>query len=291
MFPQKKTDFSTLQQSLDGLYVTFQTDYLSMDPLELVRQYADPADQEIAAFIAAGLAIGQVDLIRRAVHSVLEKMQPSPSRFIRHFHPAREPALFRDFVYRFYRGGDIRLLLWWMAQMVSQSGSLGAFFREGYHAEDADIGPSLSRFVQAVFSLNTEPVRPDLPRKGSGIRHFLADPADGSACKRLNLFLRWMVRRDALDLGLWNFIAPSQLVIPLDTHIARFGRCLGLTRRKSPDWRMAAEITGSLRRFDPDDPVKYDFAICTLGKMSDCAGVPDPVKCTMCPVFRFCSPV
>ncbi len=280
---------NTLHQTLELLYQTYQNDYLSLDPLEMVRQFSRPKDQETAAFIAAGLAIGHAGQIRKAVSGVLAVMQPSPYDFAAGFDPERDARLFDGFVYRFYRGRDIGLLIAWISEMIRQSGSIGQFFLQYYREEEPDIGNSLSRFIRAVLRFNTHPFYARLPDRGAGIRHFLADPADGSACKRLNLFLRWMVRRDTIDLGLWPGIHASKLVIPLDIHISRFGRFLGLTRRSSPGWSMAMDITDSLRQFDPADPVKYDFAICTLGKLSDCEGHPARVKCLACPVFRFCT--
>ncbi|MBN1783012.1 TIGR02757 family protein [bacterium] len=281
----------TLVAALEQLVQQFQADYLDRDPLELVRQFRDARDQEIAAFIAAALAVGQADLIRRAVGGILEAMRPSPFRFVSVFEPERDRMCFHGFRYRFYGENDIGLLLWWTAQIIRRSGSIRAFFLEGYEPSDPDIGPSLSRFVQAVLALESRPFYTETPAKGTGIRHFFADPADGSACKRLNLFLRWMVRKDGLDLGLWPEIRKSQLIIPLDVHITRFGRYLGLSDRKSPDWKMAGDITDTLRRFDPDDPVKYDFALCTLGKLSDCRDAQESGKCSVCPVFRFCRAV
>lgn len=279
---------ASLCGTLEHLYQCYQNDYLEMDPLELVRRFPHPQDQEIAAFIAAGLAIGQVSLIRQAVRRILECMQPSPYRFIMNFDPERHQGLFQGFRYRFYRDNDVGLLMGWLAQMVRRKGSIRAFFLQSYSASDPDIGNSLVRFVDSVIALKTTPFYKKVPRKGSGIRHFLASPRDGSGCKRLNLFLRWMVRKDNIDLGLWPEVTASQLIIPLDTHIARLGRFLGFTRRSSVDWTMALEITDALRACDPEDPVKYDFAICTLGKLSDCSKKPDPEKCPSCPVFRHC---
>lgn len=277
-----------LQKTLDRLYETYRADHLSMDPLEIVRTYDDPADGEIAGFIAAALALGRADLIRAAVSDVLERMDPSPRRFVGSFDPGKDGSLFRGFSYRFYRAPDITLLMWWMRQMLDRAGSIGNFFLAEYREQDADIGPTLSRFVQSVLRLETRPVRATVPEKGSGIRHFLADPIDGSGCKRLNLFLRWMVRRDSLDLGIWKDVSPAKLIIPLDTHIARLGRRLGLTRRANPDWKMAVEITEALRRFDPEDPVKYDFALCTAGKLQACPPAFDEAACAACPVLDCC---
>jgi uncharacterized protein (TIGR02757 family) len=122
-----------------------------------------------------------------------------------------------------------------------------------------------------------------------GVGYFFPRPSAGSACKRLNLFLRWMVRRDALDLGLWTRIPASKLVVPLDTHVIRVGRCLGLTRYTSPGWRMARDITASLRRIDPVDPIRYDFSMCHLGMMNAC-GFNDRQRDSRCPLRGVCRP-
>ncbi len=123
-----------------------------------------------------------------------------------------------------------------------------------------------------------------------GVAYFFPRPSAGSACKRLNLFLRWMVRQDALDLGVWRGVSAAQLVVPLDTHVIRVGRCLGLTRYTSPGWRMAADITGALRRLDPGDPVRYDFALCHLGMMNAC-GFNRAERDRNCPLRGVCRPV
>lgn len=283
-----KMDNPDLKKTLDELYITYHFDYLSSDPLELVRGYKDPRDQELVGFITALLAVGRADLIKNAVRSLLERMGGSPQRFIRRFDPSKDGEVFNGFVYRFYRERDVGLLVWWLKQILQGEGSIKAFFLRRYDESDENIGPSLSRFVRAILKLETEPFYPSLPRRGLGIRHCLADPSDGSGCKRLNLFLRWMVRCDGLDLGLWPEVLSSQLVIPLDTHIARIGRRIGLTKRASPDWKMALEITESLKKLDARDPVKYDFALCRVGMLGLCSVKPELKRCISCPVFDFC---
>lgn len=283
-----RMDNPDLKKTLDELYITYHRDYLSSDPLELVRGYKDPRDQELVGFIAAFLALGRTDLIKNAVRSILERMGGSPHRFIRSFDPTKDGEVFNGFVYRFYRGRDVGLLVWWLKQILQGEGSIKAFFLRRYDESDENIGPSLSRFVRAILKLETEPFYPFLPRRGLGVRHWLADPSDGSGCKRLNLFLRWMIRCDGLDLGLWPEVLSSQLVIPLDTYIARIGRRIGLTKRASPDWKMALEITESLKKFDPQDPVKYDFALCRVGMLNGCPVKPNTLVCSSCPLFLFC---
>jgi uncharacterized protein (TIGR02757 family) len=279
---------SGLKRLLDRLARDYSAECLPLDPLELVRKYKNPEDQEIAGFISACLALGRAELIRRAAGEALERMGSSPARFVSRFDPGPDSKKFDGFVYRFFRSEDLLLLFYWTHRVVRKHGSLGEFFRSGYLPSDENIGPSLSRFVRGMTGLDVpKSMRPAL-RNGSGLSHFLADPADGSACKRLNLYLRWMVRRDCLDLGIWTGIPASKLIIPLDTHIARLGKKLGLTRRNAPDWKMAVEITESLRRFDPDDPVKYDFALCTVGKLQACPQPPERVKCAQCPLVGHC---
>ena len=275
-----------LKQTLNNLYQAYQIEYLSMDPLELVRQYKKAKDQEIAAFIAAGLSLGKYELIRQAIHQILTIMGPSPYLFVKRFNPNKMSDVFSGFIYRFYRGRDICLLLFWLKQILNTYPSLESFFLRDYREDDPDIGTALSRFVQSILSLETHPFYPSLPAKGSGIRHFLADPMDGSTCKRLNLFLRWVVRRDNLDLGIWERVSPSKLIIPVDTHIARISQRLGLAKRRTPDWKMALEITESLRQFDSQDPVKYDFALCTIGKMNPCQD--HRSACPDCPIESLC---
>lgn len=280
---------ASLGDMLNQLYREFDIRYLEMDPLELVRQYPDPKDQEIAGFIAAALAIGQYELIRKAVTAVLSKMGHSPAAYVRTFNPRKQRKDFTGFVYRFYQGRDIGLLVSLMHQAVQEFGSLESCFIRYDDPSGPEIRSGLSGFVRKLLSYDVHPFYKDPPSRGSGIRHFLADPADGSPCKRLNLYLRWMVRSDHLDLGIWKSVSPARLVIPVDTHIARLAPHLGLTRRKSADWKMALEITESLREFDPDDPVKYDFALCTIGKLNTCSEDPAKATCRLCPLSGLCN--
>ena len=277
------------KQTLENLYHEVQVEHLSSDPLEIVRSYEDPKDREIVGFIAALFALGRADLIRKAIRDLLGRLGDSPYKFIEDFDPSKDGDIFHDFVYRFYGHRDVKLLIGWLKQILEADGSIKAFFLRGYDDAEVDIGPSLSRFVRRIQHLETRPFYPSLPHRGSGARHWLTDPACGSGCKRLNLFLRWMVRRDGLDLGLWPEISPSQLIIPLDTYIARIGRRTGLTGRVSPGWKMAVEITESLKRFDPHDPTKYDFALCHVGMTLSCSDHPDVARCHACPLHPFCS--
>jgi len=278
-----------LKQKLDTLYTTYDRAFLDSDPLSFVHRYADPADQEVVGLVCATLAYGNVKMIRSNLSSLLALLGPRPARFVLRFDPVRDGGNFSHFSHRFTKGHDIILLVYYMKQMLKTSGSLGEFFRGG-RSEILEIRQLLSDFVQRVLALDCSPMYPDgiLP-KDAGIRFLFSSPDNGSACKRLNLFLRWMVRRDDIDLGLWPFISPAQLIIPLDTHVARICGLIGLTARKTAGWAMAEEITDNLKMLDPHDPVKYDFAISRLGILARCPKVPVPFQCLQCELKEFCT--
>jgi uncharacterized protein (TIGR02757 family) len=246
---------------------------LEFDPLRFPHQYARAADQEVVALIAAVLAYGNARAILGSVSRVLDALGPAPASLLDTVRPLDLRARLNGFRHRWTSGLDVAGLLWRAAQAIREHGSLGALFLRGYTPEDPNVGPSLTRWVDALLEYDPRPVRPAQPeRAGSGVRYLLPRPADGSACKRLNLLLRWMVRRDdGLDLGLWSEVSPSGLVIPLDTHSSRVARGLGLTQRATMDWRAAEEVTRSLRKYDPDDPVRYDFALCHVSMSGDWA--------------------
>ena len=148
--------------------------------------------------------------------------------------------------------------------------------------------PALDSFSRRACALNLDEVYGRVPSR-PGVNYFFSRPSSGGACKRLNLFLRWMVRDDAVDLGIWKRVSRAQLVVPLDTHVIRVGRCLRLTRYVSPGWRMATDITNSLRQLDPADPVKYDFSLCHIGMMNAC-GFGRRTGDAQCPLRGRCRP-
>ena len=174
--------------------------------------------------------------------------------------------------------------------MIEQAGSVEAFFLRGYDANSEDISTALNSYTASVLALDYSAVfgQKEIPAD-SYFRFMFPAPASGSACKRLCMFLRWMVRpADGIDLGLWQHISPAQLIIPVDTHISRICTYLGFTGRKAADWRMAREITAALRLFDPVDPVKYDFSIAHLGISQGCDGK-DSRLCLDCSIAGICS--
>ena len=279
-----------LKAYLDKLYKTFDLKFLSPDPLEFVHQFKKPEDQEVVGLIASSLAYGRVERILASVKDVLKRMDNQPHRFTVNFNPARNAKVFEGFVHRFNNGKDIACLVYFAKQMIEKSSSIGSFFLQGYNPEDMNIKNCLADFSERVLSLDSSGIygKGNLPAN-AGVRFFFPSPADGSPCKRLNLYLRWMVRTgDSLDFGLWKEISPDKLIIPLDTHIARISQNIGLTKRKSPDWKMAEEITENLKGLDPEDPVKYDFALCRLGILKRCSRKKDVKKCERCLIKKIC---
>jgi uncharacterized protein (TIGR02757 family) len=279
---------AALRPALDRLYLEYGRGRPVADPIDCVRACPDPADREIAGFIAAGLAFGRVASIMASVRSVLAPMGASPAAFVRRFEPERDAAPFVSFVHRWVRGRDIVALLVILRQMLAAAGSLEQFFLDGDEAAAPDIGPGLESFCRRARAVDLGAVYRRRDAR-PGVHAFFPAPSGGSACKRLNLFLRWMVRRDAVDLGVWTGVAPARLIIPLDVHVIRVGRCLGLTPYASPGWRMAASITASLRQIDPADPVKYDFALCHVGMQGLC-GFRTPAGDSRCPLRGACQP-
>jgi uncharacterized protein (TIGR02757 family) len=261
-----------LKERLDELVATFDVSTITPDPLELVLRYRDPLDQEIAGLLAAAFAYGRADIVVANVGRVLDAMGPSPFAYIANFRKKEAEVRFAGFTHRFQKMPELVALLECLARAVKKHGSLGELFRKCYHDEDDDIGPSLARFVEALGPVD----------------YLLTTPTDGSACKRMNLFLRWMVRRTSPDLGLWTFVDPAKLVMPLDTHIHRIATFLGLGRRKSADWKAARAITDRLAKFDSTDPVRYDFALCRLGILDLCSRKRRKENCDVCLLRDVC---
>ena len=276
-----------LKVTLDGLYDSFNMADSATDPIQIVRRFSRNDDREIVAFCAAALAFGRVTSVMQSVRRVVDVMGDRPAAFIRRFSPARDGTPLQDFVHRWTRGVDVVALLWVLHQMIERSGTLESFFLEGDDSGE-DVREALDSFSRRAMSLDLAEAYGRVPAR-PGVGYFFPRPSGGSACKRLNLFMRWMVRRDALDLGVWTRVSPARLVVPLDTHIIRVGRCLKLTRYTSPGWPMALDITRALRLLDPADPVKYDFSICHLGMMNAC-GFNRPQKDSQCPLRGACHP-
>ena len=278
-----------MRRPLEEVYRSFDHAESATDPIHIVRRFVRRDDREIVGFCAAGLAFGRVASVLHSVEALLAVMGPHPAAFVRAFDPRLDGARLAPLVHRWIRGRDIVALLIILQRMLHESGSIENFFVAGDDAAAPDIGPALDAFSARALQTDLRGAYGRRLPKRAGVCYFFPRPAAGSACKRLNLFLRWMVRKDAIDMGVWTKVAPARLVVPLDTHIIRLGQCLRLTHYTSPGWKMAAEITASLRTLEARDPVRYDFSLCHLGMMNAC-GFNRPQKDAHCPLRGVCRP-
>jgi uncharacterized protein (TIGR02757 family) len=274
---------------LDDLYRSFDHVNSASDPIHIVRRYSRHEDREVVGFCAAALAFGRVASVLHSIEALLGVLGPHPAEFVRRFDPARDRGPIEPLVHRWIRGRDLVALLVILRRMLQESGSVEAFFVAGDDPSQPDVGPALDSFSERALATDLRAAYGRRLPSRPGVCYFFPRPAAGSACKRLNLFLRWMVRRDEIDLGVWTRVSPTRLVVPLDTHVIRLGRCLRLTRYASPGWKMAADITAALRQFDPADPVRFDFALCHVGMMNAC-GYGRRHGDTQCPLKGLCAP-
>lgn len=247
-----------LRDKLEYHYLAFDRSQLSPDPLEFPHRFSNEKEIELVAFICSIFAFGSVSLIGKVLEEVFGIMKWKPLDYVRH---SSESEIARDFkgtTHRFYTSEDIVLLVKILSGIYAKGETLRSLFQRGN--VEGGIKEAISEFHKYFLSEAEK-------KKGltNGARFMFPLPEKGSACKRINLFLRWMVRKDELDFGFWNFIMPSELIIPVDTHIARIARELKLTKLKNVSWKMAEEITENLRKYDKNDPIKYDFALCHIG--------------------------
>lgn len=285
--PVRRRDSSRFQSRLEDLYRTFDHPDAATDPVHIVRRYTAPDDREIVGFCAAALAFGRVASVLNSIESLLAAMGPHPAEFVRVFDAERDRGAIDPLVHRWIRGRDLVALVLVLQRMLHESGTIERFFAACDDPAAPDVGPALEAFSTRALQTDLTRAYGRMPGR-PGVCYFFPRPSAGSACKRLNLFLRWMVRRDAIDLGTWTSVSPSRLIIPLDTHVIRLGRCLRLTRYSSPNWKMAAEITASLRALS-DDPVRYDFSLCHVGMMNAC-GYGRAQADRQCPLKGICRP-
>ena len=270
---------------LEELRRRYQVGYLDTDPIALPRRFAEPRDREVTALVASALAYGNVKAIQRSLERLTPWMGESPAGLARHLEVRDSLDALEGFRHRWTGARDVVCLLGFIGQMLESSGSVGGFFLETY--EPGDIGQSLLEFRRRALGLDhggayrSKGLPPD-----AGVRFFFSSPRTG-ACKRMNMFLRWMVRRDdGVDLGLWPEVAARDLVVPLDTHIYRIGRHLGWTCRKTPGFATAVDITRRLALLDSEDPVKYDFALSRMGMLRDCPRHRRDADCELCALRR-----
>ena len=224
------------------------------DPVQFLHQFKDKRDIEIVGLIAALFAYGRVEKIIENISGILKATDNKPYKFASTYTLARGEKLFKDFYYRFNKKEEIIFLFYLLNRIYKEHDSMEDFFTGGGETV-YDILIRLHDNILAHFPVCGV-------KNTCGFKFLFTTPETGSACKRMNLFLKWMVRKDGIDRGIWTKLRPSDLVIPLDTHIYNFSRKNGIITRKAADWKTAMEITEFLRKMDPADPVKYDLSIC-----------------------------
>ena len=248
-----------LKQQLEQLYHRLnRRKYVHPDPLEFLYRYNTPADRELVALITSSLAFGRVEQILKASEAVLNKLSPHPTAALEKMTKRQLTQKFNGFKYRFVTGQNVAALLAGARCMISKYGSLEGCFCTGISPGDETVLPAVKQFLAAMDAAS-----------GQGCGYLLPKPDSTSACKRLILMLRWLVRKDRVDPGGWTGVSPAMLIIPLDTHMQKIGHILNLTKRTTPDMTMALEITNAFRKIAPTDPVRYDFALTRLGIRDD----------------------
>jgi uncharacterized protein (TIGR02757 family) len=234
-----------------------QPNFIQHDPISIPHQFNKKQDIEITGFIAATLAWGQRKTIINKCNELIELMDNAPYDFIKN-HQDSDLKRFLAFKHRTFNATDTLYFLEFFKDFYTKNDSLEDAFLVGLKDNDEDIKAGLENFQNVFFSLEDYPIR---------TRKHVATPARNSSCKRINMFLRWMVRKDnkGVDFGIWDKIKTSALVCPCDVHVERVARKLDLITRPKPDWQTAVELTQNLKQLDPIDPVKYDFALFGLG--------------------------
>lgn len=250
---------------LELAYRDFHSHYhRELDPVSFAHRYPDPRDKEIVALLAAVLSYGNVRTILNSVQRVLDVLGPQPATALVEKKAWPEIAGFR---HRFTTHHDIEILFAWLGSALREQGSLEKYFSQGKTELPGALRDHLSSFV---LRLTSQPLPPHLhsvrAKRDRNLKYLLSDPLRGSACKRLNMFLRWVVRRDdSIDLGLWKCLREEQLMLPVDTHLLKILRQLGWTRSKQATWRVVEAATAKLREVAPEDPIRFDFSLCHLG--------------------------
>jgi len=273
-----------LKEVLEKLYAKYnRSEFIPPDPLQFLYKYSSPADKEVVGFLSAALAYGRVEQIEKSLTNLFGRMGPSPYAFVRGFGEAEREKL-SSFKHRFTSGRDICDLLQVLQDVFEDRGCLENYFLLGYSDTDRNIIPALSKFSKSLLAMYAKRQGGQISR---GLKYLLADPSTGSACKRLNLFLRWMVRKDEVDPGLWSSIDKAKLIVPVDVHISRICRIVGFHSRKTASLSAALEITEGFARIEPADPAKYDFALSRIGILDNCTGQ-HRAGCEFCELFEYC---
>ena len=273
-----------IKDALEELYSRYNhKKFIPPDPLQFVYRYSAPADMEIAGLLSAVLAYGRVQQIEKSLEKLFAKMGMSPFEFVRNFNPAKRNEL-ADLKHRFNSGDDISDLLELLQEVIGKFGSIENFFARGCSKNDINITNALSKFCDGLVAMGADR---NPGKTNKGLKYLLSSPTNGSACKRLNLYLRWMVRDDDVDTGLWKSVDKSRLIVPMDVHMGRLTKILGFHDKKNISFNTAASVTECFAEIEPGDPVKYDFALSRVGIIENCSGQFSS-DCCRCELLSFC---
>jgi len=289
---EKASKRTVTKNVLDKLYDKYNhNDLIKPDPLQFVYQYDKPSDREIVALLAADLAYGRVEQIQKSLTNLFERMGESPYEFVRGFGKTERKKI-NGFKYRFTTDQDISDLLILLKQVLNQYRSIEEFFIKCCNSGDTNIIGGLSKFCKSLLDMyaaeHSVRSRGDNGKTSRGLKYLLVNPTNGSACKRLNLFLRWMVRDDDVDTGQWKSINKARLIVPIDVHMGRLCRILGFHNKQTASLSTAIQITECFAEIEPADPVKYDFALSRIGIVENCNGRYRNA-CRHCALFPLCS--
>lgn len=241
------------KEEIDKLVQTYETkEFFYDDPVGIPNRFSDKKDKEIAGFIASLVAYGRREVFLKKLAILFEIAQNEPLNFILNF----EPEVLGDFNYRFGKPDDFAQIFNIMRDLYEKEGGLEELFKYGYENQ---INENMFIPVTDYFYSKAR------DNSAQGFRFMLPDARKGSAMKRMCMYLRWMVRKGPVDFGLWDFMPASDLYIPLDTHVARISREMGLLSRNANDFKSVIELTENLKKFDANDPAKYDFALFGYG--------------------------
>ncbi len=238
---------------LDNLVKKYETEnFISPDPISIPHRFQDKKDIEIAGFMSSLVAYGSRKVFLKKLDELFKLAQNEPHNFILNF----EPKILGDFNYRFGKPKDFAEIFMILRRLYENDGGLEELFRSGYAPKEYEkMFATVTDYFYSRASQNV----------GQGFYFMIPDPRNGGAMKRMCMFLRWMIRKPPVDFGIWDFIPQSELLIPLDVHVARVSREMGLLTRKQNDFKAVLELTENLKQFDPKDPSKYDFAMFGYG--------------------------
>lgn len=254
---------SNIKLKLNDIYSKYHNKrFLKNDPLVWVHGFKNDKNIEIAGLIGSSIAYGRVEKIIESLYSVKKITGEDIFSFVMDTSYSKKNSLLNKFIYRFNNGTDFALLFECVKHSINKFGSIGNHFHDEFVKSGENMKKTLCGFSESF----KKPYLKIFKKKKKSFEFLLPSPLQGSTCKRLNMYMRWMIRKkDGIDFGAWENIPSSVLFMPVDTHIAKIARSLKFTQRKSADWKTVEEITDYLKKIDSFDPVKYDFSLCQSG--------------------------